>query len=190
MDERTLQLLVIVGAFAAIIVVPIALVIVVVRVRASRRRARLREPWGELARRIHGQLREGSGFEGSMVYAARDTHSLRVAMKLVSVAEAMGVPYYPDGGTFTEIIAELPWQYPASFVPHGSRTQTFADPRRVPSLAQLGPGAEIFIDPKVARIVVPGVVEDVDKLTASARALDELTQLVFATGPLPVRAAA
>lgn len=175
------------GAF---ITVPIALVVVFVLVRAGRRRARLRGPWGALAQRIGGELREGSGFTGWSVVAPRPTHAVHVRMTLVSAAEAMSQPYYPDGGTFTEIAAELPWGQPVAFVPPGSKTQTFVDPTRVPALVQLGPSAEIFVDPKIARIVVPGVVEDVGLLEASTRALEELTRLVLSTGPLPVKAPA
>lgn len=187
-DAQTQGLLFIVAVFGGIIVVPVGLVIAFVLLRARMNRARLREPWGALAQKIGGQLREGSGFSGSSIVAPRPTHSVQVRMKVVSAMEASSGPYYSDGGTYTEILSELSWQHSALFVAPNVNTQTFRDRTRVPTLQALGPEAAIYVDPKVARIVVPGVVDDVNKLEASARALEELTWMVLQNGPLPTAA--
>lgn len=174
--------------FFGIIVVPIALVVLFVVVRASRRRARLRAPWSALAQRLGGQFHEGSGFSGSSIHALRPTHRLSVRMSLVSAMQAATTPYYPDGGTFTEVLVDIFPQVPALYVPPHAKTQTFRDHMRIPALAHLGPEGMIFVDPKSARIVLPGAIDDFASLAASAQALEDLTHLVMAAGPLPATA--
>ena len=170
---------------AAIVGVPIALVILFVIWRAKARRARLRGPWTALAQKFGGQYFEGSGFSGSSIQAQRPSHSLNVRMTLVSVMQAASGPYYPDGGTYTEVIVQLHHPSPALFVPPQARVQTFTDHQRIASLAYLGPQARIFLEPKTARIVLPGAVEDFRFLDAAAHSLEELTRMVLTYGPLP-----
>ncbi len=172
----------------AIFVVPIGAIIAFVVLRAQLRRSRLRGPWSALAQRLGGHFIEGSGFSGSAVQAQRPTHRVSVRMTLASAMDAMSTPYYPDGGTFTEVIVDLHPQLPASYVPPHARTQTFRDHMRIPILAHVGANAQIFVDPKSARIVLPGAVDDYAKLAASAQALEELTQLVMVAGPIPAAA--
>lgn len=171
-----------------IFVVPIAAVVAFVVLRARARRARLRGPWTALAQRLGGQFFEGSGLTGSSVQAQRGTHFVRVKMTLASAMDAMSTPYYPDGGTFTEVIVDLHPHHPAHYVPSNARTQTFRDHTRVPILARVGAVAQIFVDPRSARIVLPGAVDDFAQLAASAQALEDLTQLVIAAGPMPAAA--
>jgi hypothetical protein len=168
----------------AIFGVPLALVVGFVIWRAKRRRARLRGPWTALAQKFGGQFQEGSGLTGSSVWAQRPTHALSVRMTLVSVMDAVGRPFYPDGGTYTEVMVDLSPQQPSLFV-MGNDVQTFVDHTRIPALAHLGAQARIFLEPKRARIVFPGVVEEYARLDAAAASLEDLTGLVLRTGPLP-----
>ena len=152
----------------AIFAVPLVLVVVFVQYRAKRRMERLRGPWMGLAQRLGGQLREGSGFTGTQIHVERPTHAIQVKMTLVSVMTAASVPYYPDGGTFTEVIVGLYPRTGLSFVVPGTRTQRFVDHSRVPALAQVGPSAVIFLDPQQARIVFPGVIYEAAALEAAS----------------------
>lgn len=180
--SKQLPMLVLLG----IVVVPIVLVIAFVRWRAAGRRERIRGPWGGLAQKLGGSFHEGAGLTGTSITAARPTHTVRVKMSLVSVMQAMGRPYYPDGGTYTEILVELADpRHPRLFVPEGTKTQTFRDHTKIPTLANLGRQAAIYLDPGVARVVVPGVVEDAAYLDAAVTSLEHLTRIVLAEGPLP-----
>src|SRR5260221_6904955 len=116
---------------AAILGGPIALVVLVVVWRAKRRRARLRGPWTALAAKLGGQFHEGGGLTGSSLQAQRPTHTVGVRMTLVSVMQARFSPFYPDGGTYTEVLASLLPQAPAAFV-SGGKVFTFRDHTRVP----------------------------------------------------------
>lgn len=168
--------------------IPIVAILLFMFVRARLRRARLRGPWTALAQRLGGQFHEGGGLAGSAIQALRPTYRVSVRTTLASVMDARVKPYYLDGGTYTEVIVDLPAHSPAHYVSPYARTQLFTDPSRVPALSHLGSNARIFVDPKTARIVWPGAIDDYAKLAASAQALEELTHLVMTTGPMPAAA--
>jgi len=172
----------------AIVIVPIGLIVLVVLLRAKSRREALRGPWSELARRLGGQFVEGSGFTGSSINADRPTHNLQVKMTLVSVMDAASCAYYPDGGTFTEVIVGRAPNQSTRFVPQGTRTQTFVDHTEIPALAHLGEHAKIYLDPTEARIVLPGVSDNLTYLDAAAQSLEGMVAMVMASGPLPAAA--
>ena len=173
-----------------LVVVPLVLVIGFVRWRAAARRERIRGPWSSLAHKLGGTFREGAGFTGTSITAQRPTHTVHVRMSLVSVMQAVGRPYYPDGGTYTEVQVELlEPRHPRLFVPEGTKTQTFRDHTRIPSLANLGRQAAIYLDPGMARVVLPGVVDDPAYLDAAVTSLEHLTRIILADGPLAPAAA-
>jgi hypothetical protein len=183
-----MEMLVPVLVLGAVVAVPLGLVILFVMARAKARRARLRGPWTALAQKFGGEYFEGSGFTGSSIHAQRPSHSLSVRMTLVSAMQAASGPYYPDGGTYTEVSVQLHPASPSLFIPPNARVQTFVDHQRIPSLAYLGPHARIFLDQKTARIVLPDAVDDLRFLDAAAHSLEELTRMVLAYGPLPAAA--
>lgn len=158
-------------------------VIVVVNLMARARRKRIRGPWTALAEKLGGQFREGASLTGSSILAKRPDHVVSVRMSVVSVMDAVRTPYYPDGGTFTEVMVHLEPGHPP-FVPEGTKTQTFKNHMTVPSLANLGRHAEIFVDPGIARVVLPGACDNFQYLDAAVDSLETLAQHVAAAGPL------
>lgn len=183
-----MKLLVPILFISAFFVVPLVLLVVFVQWRAKRRMAKLRGPWMGLAQKLGGQFHEGAGFRGTQIHIQRPTHVIDVKMTLVSVMQAASVPYYPDGGTYTEVTLHLFPQMGLSFIPHGAKTQTFVDHTRVPALAHLGHSAVIYLDPQSARIVLPDVVYDAAYLEAAVTSLEQLCQAVANYGPLPAAA--
>ena len=182
---RSLIPLLVIGAIFA---VPLVLLVVFVQARAKKRMEHLRGPWMGLAQRLGGQFQEGAGFTGTQIHVQRPTHVIQVKMTLVSVMTAASVPYYPDGGTFTEVIIGLYPQTGLSFVPQGTRTQRFVDHTRIPALAHIGPNAVIYLDPQQARIVFDGVIYDAAALEAAVTSLEQLSQMVAHYGPMPAAA--
>lgn len=184
----TMRMLVPLLVIGAIFAVPLVLIVVFVQARAKKRMERLRGPWMGLAQRLGGQFQEGAGFTGTQILVQRPTHAIQVKMTLVSVMTAASVPYYPDGGTFTEVIVGLYPQNGFTFVPHGTKTQRFVDHTRIPALAHVGPNAVIYLDPLQARIVFHDVVYDAARLEAAVASLEQLSQAVAHHGPMPAAA--
>lgn len=182
---RMLVPLLVIGVIFA---VPLGLLIVFVKARANKRMDRLRGPWLGLAQKLGGQFQEGSGFTGTQIHVQRPTHVIQVKFTLVSVMTAASVPYYPDGGTFTEVIAGLYPQSGFSFIPQGTKTQRFVDHSRIPALAHVGPNAVIYLDPLQARIVFDDVIYDPARLEAAVTSLEQLSHAVTHHGPMPVAA--
>lgn len=172
----------------AIFVVPIVLLVVFVQWRAKQRMGKLRGPWMGLAQKLGGQFREGGGFRGTQIHIQRPNYVVEVKMTLVSVMQAASLPYYPDGGTYTEVLLHLFPQTGLAFVPPGAPTQRFIDHTRVPALAHLGAGAVIYLDTHAARIVLADVVYDPAYLEAAVVSLEQLCQAVAHYGPLPAAA--
>ncbi|MCA9619871.1 MAG: hypothetical protein KC731_12690 [Myxococcales bacterium] len=183
-----MRLLLVAAGFGALFLLPLLGMIVFVQARAKRRMAELRGPWGQLAQRHGGRFLEGAGFTGSQIQIQRQTHAVEVKMTLVSVMTAASVPYYPDGGTFTEVIVHLYPQLGYAFVPPGVATQELVDHTRVPLLAHLGLQAKIFLDAHSARIVFPGVQMNAALLDTAIQSLESVTGLVMQHGPLPAAA--
>lgn len=171
---------------AAMFGLPIVGIIAFVQWRAKARREALAGPWSALAQRWQGT------FAGDRVMCDRGDHQLTLQMVLVSVMEAAGGPYYPDGGTFTR--ARL------AFAPTGpvrvatSEKAARVDARelaaRIPAAAALPADARVILGPREAVVVLPGAVADAAKLDASFQLLDAIAQQARAGAPLDVAVAA
>lgn len=171
--------------FAAILVallfiVPIGGLIAFVVIRANARKAARVGPWTALAQN------HGGTFDGDRVILTRQDHRVVLEVKLVSVMQAAGGPYYPDGGTFTQATLQVDPQRlqvatsgPALVVPADLM-------RMVPGVNALPPAARVILAPHEATVVLPGSVVELQTLDRSFHALESIRQTAAQNGPLPI----
>lgn len=182
---ETLRLFLMLGGLAFVFfVLPVALLVLFVNARAKARREMLAGPWSALAQQFGGRL------EGERVLVARDAYQLMLCMELVSVMQAVGSPYYSDGGTYTEARLAIDPRADLRLVPTPVRLDAAQAARALPAspLAQLPPGARVVIGERDARVVFHGAVGDLRAIGSAFAGLEALVARVRAEGPLAVAA--
>ena len=122
----------------------------------------------------------GGTFQDDTIQASKDGYSLTINTAIVSVAQAMSSPYYPDGGTFTlatlagdvkfsEVVAPTAVHNPDAF--------TSALPR----------ASHLVIGANGATVVMHGSVIDTTDLKAAVAALETMHRKASSEGPFQVR---
>jgi hypothetical protein len=167
-------------------VLPIGLIVLFVQMRAKSRRQMLEGPWTALAQQFGGQL------QGERVLVSRDAYQLTLDMRLVSVMQAVGSPYYSDGGTYTEARLELDPRgaHRVATSPRAVRLSPAEIPRVLGDspLAHLPPGTRIVLADREARVVLPGAVGDMRAIGTAFAGLETLAKQVSTHGPVPLAA--
>ncbi len=161
-----------------IFVVPIGLLIWFVMARAKKRRLARVAPWTALAQKW------GGTFADDVVRCPRGTHELRLDVALVSVMQATGGPYYPDGGTFT--CARLLTHTPIAQTAQPARVSADELKTFVPNVGELATDMRVILEPQGAVIVMPGSVIDDATIEKAFFALDQLQQVAAANGPMAI----
>lgn len=174
--------LILLGVAGAIVGAPVIAVVAFVRARARAREARLAGPWSEIASRW------GGSYAPRRVFCDRGDHQLTLEMVLVSVMQAVGNPWYPDGGTFTKMRLALDPRGP-SRISDGppARVDPTEVAARVAAVGALPEGARLVLGEREAGVVLAGTVADVAILDAAARALEAIRESAAANGPFSVR---
>jgi len=184
--QSILGMLTIVVVFGAIIVVPFGGLFLFLYLKNKSQQARVAGPWSALAQHFGGRL------DGKRVLVTRESYQMTLDLTGVSIAQAIGSPYYSDGGTYTE--ARL-WLDPrtdlrvlASEHPLRVRPDQISSLMQASPLAHLPPGTRVVLSPREARVVFRGAVADSNALGAAFAGLSALAEQVRARGPVMVGA--
>jgi hypothetical protein len=176
------SLLVLALVFGMVLVVPVGLLVLFVQMRAKARRAMLEGPWSAVARQFGGRL------DGERVLVARDVYQMTLHMQLVSVMQAVGSPYYSDGGTYTEARLYLDPRTDLRIAsidrPHRLSAVQIPAMLHDSPLAHLPPEARVVLAGREARVVFPGAVADPHRIATALAGLQALAERVRAQGPL------
>lgn len=131
--------------------------------------------WQAFAQRYGGLFRAGSGaFGGNEIrFALAHTHVV-VRTTMVSVMEAIGSPYFSDGGTYTLVSGAHPHRGGPTLKVQGPMARTL--PGAVGEAgAHLPPGAVVVSSATEATVVFPGAVMNEHVLWAGLSVVAALT---------------
>lgn len=171
-----------IALIALIFILPIGGLIAFVVWRAKKRKAERAGPWSALAQQ------HGGTFDGDRVFIDKGDHRLVMEVAVVSVMQAAGGPYYPDGGTFTKVTLFVnPQNGPQLATTGPARVHSGELTDMVPGVGALPPFARVVLAPMEATVVLDGSVIDPQPLQQSFHALESIRQAAM-RGPLPVAA--
>jgi hypothetical protein len=159
-------------------VLPIGGVVLFVQLRNKARLAMLEGPWSALAQQFGGRL------EGERVVIRRDAYQMVLVLQGVSVMQAVGSPYYADGGTYTEARLYVDPQSGLTLVdqPFALRPAQVVHVLGETAFAQLPAHARVVVGPREARVVLAGAIGDAHALGAAFAGLQALAESARARG--------
>lgn len=174
--------IVILGMFGSTLLV-VALVVVFVVLRNSSRRKSQGAAWQSFAQKYGGQFAGGQGaFSGNRILFAQPHTRILVETTMVSVMQAAGSPYFPDGGTFTVIKGAHPTSGGPMIRCDSREAAAAMPPQAAQACAMLPPGTIVFSSPAEAVVVLRGAVEQEQPLWAALTVVSALTAANAAAG--------